>query len=687
LDPRSLIGTTFAGNYEILAIAGSGGMGTVLKARQSGLDRMVAIKLLGSTFLDDVDEQKRFEREARALSQLLHAHIARFYLYGADAGGQLFTVMEWLEGNSLSSLIHRLEKLAPERAVKIALQIADAAGYAHKAGIIHRDLKPANVMLLQDPEKDFVKVVDFGLARLLAIPDSQSQRLTATGALFGTPFYMSPEQCTFQKADGRSDIYALGCILYEMLCGSPPFVSTDPLVVMKRHQMEEPVLPFGKSVQHLPAGLETIILKCLAKDPQNRYQSMDELVSDLQLVEQNSGQSIKWISPGQRKQCSDGQRRAVALAGAGLLAAVTSLCLFFSDLFVVERAGLSLKLDASEQNCLYWQHTSEQLSRQNEPDKALRVAIAVSHSLNLKSMEPVPAIKVSLGFADKLLKFNDNRSASEYALSALTMIAASLAKDEKSAPALVLDAEEAAGILLQTKVALNKDRIQMLTHIARISIDELEKRQANCLLSLIYENSFARQGRLYKVILGNSLPEDLRRCLEDHDKMLVVRGEISSYRESIERTKILLRQYEKQPKSMIAVHVSKLAIYLSLRFPDDARKAVDEVTLLIRNPDNIEDPAKLPTIYSHLASANVGLHDPVLALHWARKNAAVRPLVDLSAAGAQQQLIDALIVSGRTGEAKPLCRKLYKFLKSQPSTPKGMVLLQYCQTQLRGILN
>lgn len=218
-SPILKAGAIVAGRYEIQSVAGTGGMGVVYKARHRELNRVVALKVLNSALVEDERSRERFKQEARAAAALSHPHLTPVFDFGRNDDGTPFFVMDYIEGQTVAELLKQLTRVPPDRAVKIATQVADALAYAHEQGVIHRDMKPANVMLLRRHAEDFAVVLDFGIARLMEQEGEEAIRLTKTGELFGSPTYMSPEQCMGVALDGRSDMYSFGCMLFEMLTG------------------------------------------------------------------------------------------------------------------------------------------------------------------------------------------------------------------------------------------------------------------------------------------------------------------------------------------------------------------------------------------------------------------------------------------------------------------------------------
>ena len=277
VDP--LIGTVMVGKYRIIEILGRGGMGVVYKAKHELMGRMVAIKMLLPTLVSDDVQVARFQREARAASRMNHPNIIGLHDFGVTEDGLPYIVMDFLEGRSLADVIKEFGQVGISRTVHIFVQICDALDHAHKLGIIHRDLKPGNVMLVaNDQDLDFVKVVDFGIAKLIESVDEDAQRLTSTGEIFGSPVYMSPEQCGGGVLDARSDVYALGCVLYETLTGKLPFAGKTIMETITRQlQFDPPSFSVCRPDLYIPEWLENAAFTAVQKDPTKRYQSMEEM--------------------------------------------------------------------------------------------------------------------------------------------------------------------------------------------------------------------------------------------------------------------------------------------------------------------------------------------------------------------------------------------------------------------------
>ena len=279
-----MIGEVF-GNYRVTAKLGEGGMGAVYLALHPDIGRKVAVKMIRPAFSDDPETLRRFVREARSTASLRHPALVDVMDYGVhEKTGSAYIIMEYLEGESLDSCLEREGRLTPARAAAIARQIALGMAAAHRAGIIHRDLKPGNVHLIADPDRprvDVVKVLDFGIAKL-ATNDTGAGPTTRTDVLLGTPRYMAPEQCRGGgMLDHRADIYSLGCLLYEALAGRPPFAYQWPGELIAAHLGEMPP-PLRAFVPAIPEGLESIVMRAIAKHPDHRQSTMSQVAQELE---------------------------------------------------------------------------------------------------------------------------------------------------------------------------------------------------------------------------------------------------------------------------------------------------------------------------------------------------------------------------------------------------------------------
>jgi len=288
----TLASGTKLGPYEVVSPLCAGGMGEVYKARDSRLERTVAVKVLPQHLSSSAEVRQRFEREAKTISQLSHSHICALYDVGRE-GETEYLVMEYLEGETLAARLAN-GALPLTQSMKIGVEIADALDKAHRQGIVHRDLKPGNVMLT----KTGVKLLDFGLAKAMAAPPqsgatslptvmgSHDANLTQEGTILGTFQYMAPEQLEGREADGRTDIFALGCVLYEMATGRKAFAGASQASLISSIMKEEPA-PISAVLPTSPPALDRVIRKALAKDPEERWQSAGDL-----------GSELKWIAEG-----------------------------------------------------------------------------------------------------------------------------------------------------------------------------------------------------------------------------------------------------------------------------------------------------------------------------------------------------------------------------------------------------
>ena len=289
----ALLSGTKLGPYEVVSPLGAGGMGEVYRARDTRLDREVAVKVLPANLSSDPNLRQRLEREARAVSKLSHAHICTLHDIGHQEGMD-FLVMELVEGETLE---HRLAKgpLPPEQTLRFAAQIADALAKAQKMGITHRDLKPSNIMLT----KTGAKLMDFGLAKeaglapladVLTEMTAEQAKLTVEGTIVGTFQYMAPEQLEGKEADGRTDIFALGEFIYEMATGKPAFAAPSRASLIAAILTSEPQ-PMTVLHAMTPPALERVVKKCLAKDPDERWQSASDLAAELRWISDSGSQA------------------------------------------------------------------------------------------------------------------------------------------------------------------------------------------------------------------------------------------------------------------------------------------------------------------------------------------------------------------------------------------------------------
>jgi eukaryotic-like serine/threonine-protein kinase len=296
-------GDVFDDRYELVERLGRGGMAEVFRAIDRTLDREVAVKVLAPDRARDQGFVRRFEREARSAAALNHRNVVGIHDTGEDASGAHYIVMEIVPGPTLEEVIREQGRIEPQKAIAIAQGVCAALEAAHEKDLVHRDIKPGNIMF--DAE-GAVKVADFGLARAAA-------EATQTQHVYGSVPYMSPEQARGDRADARSDIYALGCVLYAMLTGEPVFDGDGPLAVIYQHLHATPIPP-SELAAGIPPGLEAIVLKCLEKDPADRYPDVVAVHEDLNRVA--SGRPIVAATPADRTAVLPGTAETVAVAAS-----------------------------------------------------------------------------------------------------------------------------------------------------------------------------------------------------------------------------------------------------------------------------------------------------------------------------------------------------------------------------------
>ncbi len=338
-----LLGSLFDNRYRIETLLGSGAMGAVYKAHHEDLNRSVALKILHSDLQNDEDKLLRFHREGQALCLLSHQNIVPAYGFGVSEDAQAYMVLQYVEGRGLDKLLEEEGPLQPTRALSIFMQLCDGLNEAHKAGIVHRDLKPSNILVVNENGiGDQIKIFDFGLARFIPGAQEAKQKLTQTGHVFGSPLYMSPEQWRGQKADVRSDVYSLGCVMFECLTASPPLSLDDLLKVICDEEKIEIKNPSHlKPDSQISTALESIILKAITIDAESRYQSITDLKLALEqtpeyhwLVGQANthrhGSLLLDKNPGD-DEARKINRALIVCSGAVALLAVLVLLLFAND--------------------------------------------------------------------------------------------------------------------------------------------------------------------------------------------------------------------------------------------------------------------------------------------------------------------------------------------------------------------
>jgi serine/threonine protein kinase len=328
LSPGRQTGLLQAGDmidhrYEVLSFLGQGGMASVYKVRAVDDSKFYALKLVAPHLAEHETIIKRLELEGAAIRALNHPNVCLLKEIGKAEDGAPFLVMEYIDGESLDDLIQREECLDEQRALSIFIQIAEGLAHAHSLGIVHRDLKPANILLTSDSAVEIAKIVDFGIAKVANEQISDSNKLTQTGELIGSPLYMSPEQCRGGQLDSRSDIYSFGCIMYEVLSGNTPFVGDNSIKIILQHLSSEP-LPLEGSIK---PDLRRLVFRCLEKEAEFRYGSASALVNDLKAIRDgkpisHTSRIKKWKKFPRRAAYSFSLSVLLLLAAAGMFSSL-----------------------------------------------------------------------------------------------------------------------------------------------------------------------------------------------------------------------------------------------------------------------------------------------------------------------------------------------------------------------------
>lgn len=278
-------GETILDRYKVIRLLGRGGMGSVYEVEHLFLHGRYALKFLNKNQTNDA-AWRRFEIEARATNKLEHPNLIKVHDFGLLPNGQPYFIMDLVEGETLAELLKRKGRLPVDQTIKMFIQVGFALSYAHSNGIVHRDIKPSNIILTNadsgKTEDSLIKLVDFGIAKLTGQDSFNQQTLTRTGEIFGSPLYMSPEQCLGIGVDHRTDLYSLGCVMFEALTGAPPLVGDSALATMMKHQTEEPLSLKAASLGvEYPKRVEQVVSRLLTKDINARYQSAELLTADL----------------------------------------------------------------------------------------------------------------------------------------------------------------------------------------------------------------------------------------------------------------------------------------------------------------------------------------------------------------------------------------------------------------------
>ncbi|HEY6104373.1 MAG TPA: serine/threonine-protein kinase [Anaeromyxobacteraceae bacterium] len=321
---HSLVGQVIADRYRLITLLGEGGMGAVYKAEHIRMGKALAVKVLRGAFASEDGTVARFRAEAQIVSRLSHPHTIAVFDFGEMGGGEggFYLAMEYVPGKDLATALREQRQLPESRAVSVGSQLLGSLAEAHDAGIVHRDVKPGNVMLMETRQGgDFVKVLDFGIAKLRDQSGASTSE-TSAGAIVGTPNYLSPEQARGEPLDARSDLYSVGALLYELVSGHPPFVAPNPMAVVSAHLTDRP-RPLAQEAPGVSPGFAAVVHKALEKRPQDRFQSADEMraallgVGDLPRVTPITGTAISGVTGelaiASRKDFADFERQIEAL--------------------------------------------------------------------------------------------------------------------------------------------------------------------------------------------------------------------------------------------------------------------------------------------------------------------------------------------------------------------------------------
>ena len=281
LKPGDIIGDS----YVIIELLGIGGMGYVYKVRHLILEKIYAMKTISGEQISEI-AWRRLQVEAQAIARINHPNIVGIHNLGIHQGKIPYYVMDYLKGNNLAQILKKKRHLSLEQSLPIFIEICKGLGFAHKKGIVHRDIKPGNIVILDEPDFNGarVKIVDFGIAKLAGTIDPDNQKLTTIGEVFGSPLYMSPEQCDGKRIDARSDIYSLGCTFFEVLCGEVPFYGENPIATMLMHSQAKPPTLYESSGLDFPESMENLVATMLAKAPMDRYPNLESVAEDLQNI-------------------------------------------------------------------------------------------------------------------------------------------------------------------------------------------------------------------------------------------------------------------------------------------------------------------------------------------------------------------------------------------------------------------
>lgn len=363
---ESLLDHQLPVRYQIQNVLASGGMGVVLLAEDSFLQRNVAIKVIQSKLFSDAELKERFSREVRLLSALNHPNIVKILNHGLSEKGNPYYVMELLKGQTLASFLHKNGVLSLDQFRAIFLQILSGLAWAHKHNVIHRDMNSNNIILDSDSENIHATIIDFGISRIESSDPAASNTLTATGTLIGNPVYMSPEQCSARQATPRSDLYSVGCLMYESLIGQAPFSGTSPIDLMYKHVNEKaPDIERLVGDKHKKA-IARLIEKCMQKRPEERPQSAEELRTELEKIFLSISKPGESFTTPPKVEKTKPKKQLLALS-----AALISILLFSIFYFKTSKPSIGRVSPKTDNQVLSAKKRCSKLKK--EMDQAFRV--------------------------------------------------------------------------------------------------------------------------------------------------------------------------------------------------------------------------------------------------------------------------------------------------------------------------
>jgi len=390
LFPR---GQMLGGKYEVISLLGKGGMGTVYRVQQVFLNEELALKVLDNRRESDGVHMRRFQQEAKAAYSLSHPNLVKVHDFGLLDNGQPYLVMDLIEGVTLARYIKEHGPLVLDEVGPLFAQACFGLSHAHNQSVIHRDIKPTNIMLVTGlplGTEGSVKIVDFGIAKLASDHGGEIQTLTRTGEIIGSPLYMSPEQCSGAPVDHRTDIYSLGCVLFEALTGTPPFLGDNVLRTMMMHQTEPaPLLKEASLGKEFPEGLKQIVDKMLRKSPSERYQNLGLVAHDLARACKDGG-----LITGPRSATKAQPKGSKAFS-------ITARQYYASMAMIVLITAIVTELVSH-----VLQRTPAELTFSPSPSVGRSIA---QH--DTKDIQPSPESDTSLADSNKLVLFNDNETA------------------------------------------------------------------------------------------------------------------------------------------------------------------------------------------------------------------------------------------------------------------------------------